>query len=121
MIIKALTIAAAAGLVSTAAFARDDSATSPNTVNPVTQDQALPAGHPPIDSTLSSTPTEQSTVRAATGSSSDVVAVSPDQARAQGIPVETVASAPVPDTQANRAKYGGPMSMTGKRTAARGN
>jgi hypothetical protein len=28
---------------------------------------------------------------------------------------------PVPDTPANRAKYGGPMSNAGKRTAPAGN
>jgi hypothetical protein len=32
-----------------------------------------------------------------------------------------VASAPVPDTPENRAKYGGPMSRAGKRTAPKGN
>jgi hypothetical protein len=29
--------------------------------------------------------------------------------------------APIPDTPANRAKYGGPMSRAGKHTAPRGN
>jgi hypothetical protein len=32
-----------------------------------------------------------------------------------------VTNGPVPDTAANRAKYGGPMSMTGKRTKPAGN
>jgi len=32
-----------------------------------------------------------------------------------------VTNGPVPDTAANRAKYGGPMSRTGKKTAAKGN
>jgi hypothetical protein len=33
----------------------------------------------------------------------------------------TVTNGPVPDTPANRAKYGGPMSRTGKKTAPKGN
>jgi hypothetical protein len=32
-----------------------------------------------------------------------------------------VTNGPVPDTAQNRAKYGGPMSHAGKRTAAAGN
>lgn len=37
------------------------------------------------------------------------------------VTVQTVTNGPVPDTAANRAKFGGPMSNAGKRTAARGN
>jgi hypothetical protein len=37
------------------------------------------------------------------------------------VAVQTVASSPVPDTPANRAKYGGPMSHAGKKTAPAGN
>ena len=33
---------------------------------------------------------------------------------------DVVASAPVPDTRANRARYGGPMSHAGRRTPANG-
>jgi hypothetical protein len=33
----------------------------------------------------------------------------------------TVTNGPVPDTPANRAKYGGPMSHAGKKTAPSGN
>lgn len=35
--------------------------------------------------------------------------------------VSTVENAPIPDTPANRARYGGPMSRAGQRTAAKGN
>jgi UrcA family protein len=35
--------------------------------------------------------------------------------------VSTVENAPIPDTAANRARYGGPMSRAGQRTAAKGN
>jgi hypothetical protein len=41
-------------------------------------------------------------------------------AEAAAIPAGAVASAPVPDTKANRAKYK-PLSHTGRETAARGN
>ena len=34
---------------------------------------------------------------------------------------DDVTNGPVPDTAENRAKYGGPMSHAGKRTAAKGN
>src|SRR5579859_6625424 len=33
----------------------------------------------------------------------------------------TVENGPIPDTAANRARYGGPMSRAGQRSAARGN
>jgi hypothetical protein len=49
------------------------------------------------------------------------VPVNADVAAKIGIPVEVIASAPVPDTPANRARYGGPMSNGGQRTAAVGN
>jgi hypothetical protein len=34
---------------------------------------------------------------------------------------QTVAMSPIPDTPANRAKYGGPMSRAGRHTAPKGN
>lgn len=37
------------------------------------------------------------------------------------VTVQTVTNGPVPDTTSNRARFGGPMSNAGKRTAARGN
>jgi hypothetical protein len=50
------------------------------------------------------------------------VAATPEPAAASTtVTTELVASAPVPDTPANRARYGQPMSNAGKRTAARGN
>jgi hypothetical protein len=48
--------------------------------------------------------------------------VSPDQAQAlQNGDNTLVTNGPVPDTASNRAKYGGPMSNAGKRTAPAGN
>lgn len=37
------------------------------------------------------------------------------------VTMTTLTNGPIPDTPANRAKYGQPMSNAGKRTAARGN
>jgi len=45
----------------------------------------------------------------------------PADAAAVTFSTEVVASAPVPDTPQNRARYGQPMSNAGKHTAPRGN
>jgi len=49
----------------------------------------------------------------------------PDQAQAPAsgatVVAATVTNGPIPDTPANRAKYGGPMSHTGKKTKPAGN
>ena len=121
MFIKGLLIAGATGLISTAAVAQDDqvhspdtSAQSPTTVNPAPTPMKSAPMPPSASGRVMPAP-------AATGTAADVVAIGPDEARARGLLVEQVASAPVPDTAENRAKYGGPMSMSGKRTAAKGN
>ena len=87
------------------------SPTSPNTVNPLPQrsDEASVTQ----DSTVRSWIT-YSEPQARTPVSSDVAVL-------LGIPIEVVASAPVPDTWANRALYGGPMSRAGKMTRPAGN
>lgn len=110
MLTKVLFATAAAALASTAAFAQDheskpqnQSATSPNTVNPVNHDD-----HVTNDT-------------AATGVATDVVAINGDEARARGIPVETVTNGPVPDTPENRRAFGQPLSNAGRHTAPRGN
>jgi UrcA family protein len=66
---------------------------------------------PDHDSTLDSSP------QAATGVSTDVSATAP----APSYTVTTVTNGGVPDTPANRARYGQPMSNAGKRTSASGN
>lgn len=110
MLTKVLFTAAAAALVSSAAIAQDyeskpqdQSATSPNTVNPVNHDDHV------------------TNTAAPTGLATDVVAINADEARARGIAVEMVASAPVPDTPENRRLYGQPLSNAGRNTAPRGN
>lgn len=60
----------------------------------------------------------------ATGNAAGSVPNVPDQVQTPA-PATTVAAVltngPIPDTPANRAKYGGPMSQTGKKTAPAGN
>jgi len=70
-------------------------------------------------------PSAMSADTAATNSSATINESSPtppDQAYAlkAGDP-SVVSNAPVPDTKANRARFGKPMSMTGQRTAPAGN
>jgi hypothetical protein len=88
------------------------SATNPSTVNPPADVESRVSVDPHAG--LAAAP-------APTGSASDVAATSPDAARAAGAPVETVASAPVPDTAENRSRYGAPLSRAGKMTQAAGN
>ena len=49
------------------------------------------------------------------------VPVSTDVAATTGVPIEVVTNGPVPDTPANRARFGGPDSRAGKMTTPRGN
>ena len=51
---------------------------------------------------------------------SAVVPADPNDYRAS-YTVSTVDNGPIPDTPANRARYGGPVSRAGQRTSARGN
>jgi len=71
-----------------------------------------PAATPATDA-MSATP-------AAPAMTADAASAQPPMSAAQG-PAQVMSSPPVPDTAANRAKYGGPMSHAGKHTAAGGN
>jgi hypothetical protein len=68
-------------------------------------------------------PSPEPQAQAATPASADVAAVvaSEPSFTEPSFTTEVIASAPVPDTRANRARYGQPMSNAGKRTAPRGN
>ena len=121
MLTKAFVTAAAAGLLAaSAAHAGGDhvnktaehhdrtSATASTTVNPTT-------------STWNSS---TSTLTADTGMSSNVSATVPmstADALALGGTVQIITSTPVADTPENRALYGQPLSMSGKRTRPAGN
>jgi hypothetical protein len=122
MTIKVIIAAAAVGsmFAAGAAFA-DDYNKSPNTA----------ANQTP------STVTEESTARSqyestvqAQGDQLDVTAQTPstanvaatvDESTSATVTTEVIASAPVPDTPENRARYGQPLSRAGKMTAPRGN
>jgi len=91
-----LAAAAATALVGGAAFAQEP-ATQPA---PPTASTAAPVSTGQAVNTSSTTTTD------ATGAT---------------ITTSLTTNGPVPDTKENRAKYGGPMSHAGKRTAAKGN
>ena len=107
--------AAAALLVGGAAVAQPamPAGTSPdNNANPPAQDQSTPP--PATTSDTGSMGGQTDTATPATGAASNTSA---DVASGG---VQVIASQPVPDTRANRAKYGQPMSHAGKHTAPTG-
>ena len=61
------------------------------------------------------------TVQTAETASSANVAATVDESTAPSVTTQVIASAPVPDTPANRARFGQPLSRAGKMTAPRGN
>jgi hypothetical protein len=114
--------AAALALVSGVAMAQTMTPSASTTTNPAA----------PPSSTLmpdpSSTAVNPATTPSATTSATDTSGVvmmssqSPEaQATLKAGDANVVSNGPVADTPENRAKYGGPESRTGRRTAARGN
>ena len=91
--------AAATALIGGAAFAQDQSS------------QPAPA-------TTTSTDTGAT---AQTGASVNTTATTVTDASGASVTTSMTTNGPVPDTQENRRKYGGPMSHAGKHTAAKGN
>ena len=99
-------------------------------------DQSSPMGAPPQSEPSAPSqdmnappPPPQTTApsAAAAGANTSAQVVAPGdappsqvQALAEG-DNSLVTNGPIPDTPANRAKYGGPMSLTGKRTKPAGN
>jgi hypothetical protein len=77
---------------------------------------------PPMSAPMAATPSAQGA-----GMNTDSVTVDPAQAPASQVQAlqqgdnTLVTNGPVPDTPANRAKYGRPMSNAGKKTAPVGN
>jgi hypothetical protein len=61
----------------------------------------------------------------ASGNAAGNIPAIPDQTQSPGngagVMTATVTNGPVPDTPANRAKYGAPMSHAGKRSPSTGN
>lgn len=109
MSIKGLLTAAAAGAVLLGAGAAFADPTTPD-------NKAIP---PSETSTLAVPADSLTATDAATPPSADVTVTT--VAQTPTMTLEVVASTPVADTPANRAKYGGPMSNAGRRTAPRGN
>jgi hypothetical protein len=77
------------------------------TVTTTTRTETAPMAEAPLPPPSSAMP--------ASASGTDVSATEPS------VTTTLVTNGPVPDTAENRAKYGGPQSHAGKRTAARGN
>lgn len=116
MIIKILAAGAACGLLSVGVAMAQEVNYKPS--DPLLD--AKQAQYRPV------TDAERATAAAANGNYVIIdgevrIPVNTDVAAKVGIPVEIVASKPVPDTQENRALYGGPMSNAGNRTKAAGN
>lgn len=87
----------------------------------------LPNGEVGVSATTDSTGTSLGTASGTTsaGVTADAAAsattTAADASTGASLTTSTTTNGPVPDTAENRAKYGGPMSRAGKRTAARGN
>jgi hypothetical protein len=109
-LVRTALIATAACLIGAAAYAQ-----------PTAGDNTPPAGDttqsmpqtPPDNTTAAPPPASQDMSGAQTGAAVNTSATATSD--------QVIASQPVPDTPANRAKYGKPLSRAGKRTAPAGN
>ncbi|MCR5879982.1 hypothetical protein [Phenylobacterium sp. J367] len=126
-----LTAAAACALLGGAAHAQS------NAAQPGERTGDWNGAHAPTDGSLTSERVQPShgtsvtTVTTTTAEPYDTApvadaAVAPDatadvSATAPSVTTTLVTNGPVPDTAENRARFGGPMSLAGKMTAARGN
>ena len=99
-LVRTTLLAAAACLIGATAYAQPDQTTGQADMS-----------QPPAASTT--TTTDMSAQTGATSATSATVDASTG--------AQVIASQPVPDTVANRAAYGQPLSRAGKRTAPRGN
>ena len=122
MTIKAIIAAAAVGsmFAAGAAFA-DDYNKSANTAATQTPSAAAEdaTARPNYEATVQAQG-DQLDVTAQTPSSANVAATV-DESTSPSVTTEVIASAPVPDTPENRARFGQPLSRAGKMTAPRGN
>jgi hypothetical protein len=105
-LVRSALIATAACLIGAAAYAQP---TSTDQTPPTPGDQSMPQASPPAPSSDVAAPPAQT--GAATNTSATVSSGG----------TEVIASQPVPDTPANRAAYGAPLSHAGKHTAPKGN
>lgn len=72
------------------------------------------------DTTATATTTTTSTTDATAGATTSAASAT-DAATGASVTTQMVSNGPIPDTPANRAKYGQPLSRAGKHTAAKGN
>ena len=111
MLIRSLLTAAAVSALSIgAAHAQSAAMSEPATVSGSVTESPPPAAASTTVTTDGATTTTSTTVMAATS-----------MGQPASVTTSMVTNGPVPDTPANRAKYGQPMSNAGKRTAAKGN
>jgi hypothetical protein len=117
----------AAGALALAASAASAQPAPTDQTPPPAADQSAPATAPDAAPAQPMGQAAQAPAATSAGANTNATVVNPGdappaqvQALAQGDNSLTSMS-PVPDTPANRAKFGGPMSMTGKRTKPAGN
>jgi len=112
--------AAAAALLSTAAFAQN---MAPPSAQPEQKSGDNIVNAAPAPAETMPAPTASAPSAAAMGADASVTASAMDTPApvAGTVTVSTVTNGPVPDTAENRAKYGSPMSRAGKLTRAAGN
>jgi cytoskeletal protein RodZ len=123
---------AASALLATAAFAQTTPDTPPSPEGTL-QDQVNDTAKARPDPTVSVTkktvtvPTEaastpmDSTMPMEPAAAMPAATAGANVAASEPVQVQVVTNGPVPDTAENRAKYGGPQSRAGKRSAAKGN
>jgi hypothetical protein len=122
MTIKAIIAAAAVGsmFAAGAAFADDYNKSANTAANQTPSTVAEDAAARPNYEATVQAQGDQLDVTAQTPSSANVAATV-DDSTSPSVTTEVIASAPVPDTPENRARFGQPLSRAGKMTAPRGN
>jgi hypothetical protein len=111
-LVRTALMATAACLIGATAYAQTDNSSqapqqpAPQSSMPADQGASMPADQG------ASMPADASAPTGGAANASATVGANGDQ---------VIASQPVPDTRANRAAYGQPMSRAGKRTAPKGN
>jgi hypothetical protein len=127
--------ATTAALLAGAALAQSSPSTGDTAVNPPSSNQ-LPAGvatgnaaiNPPTPSGQAGSGDVTAPAATSPGSTlSDTASVAPaagaptERAPSASAGVDVISNGPVPDTRANRAKYGAPLSNAGRLTRPAGN
>lgn len=88
---------------------------------PTAPSNASPDSSPPASDQSAAPPTDNAQPAQAPNANAATAAAANTSANVDSGAVRVIASQPVPDTPANRAKYGQPMSRAGQHTPAVGN